>query len=649
MKTQLLNAALFSILLLSAVTMQAQWDWRSDVNNPVSTGHITLGTQLLADSDGIRYFWIEGENEYKWVLRGQKLASDDARPLWSAPGRMYAVVQDTPAFCSPLQAMSLERGYSFLCWRQRRYLEDSRAMALLVDSNGAAAWTQPLEIGKCQHPMQHEFMCASPHALLWQRDTSTTWVVWQDGSGQLSYRTVRNDGQLGIVRSVTDEDAKVSYDIDGDGAGGFYIVFQVHTGSEYKLCVQHIDSAGVRRWGDNGIELSRDSQKSTHAHLVVLPDSSVVVQWSHFVDVNNQHTHLFMQRLTPEGAKLHGSLGTVILPDPHVNHQLDLHALPDTTVLTISIQEMRSICAYKISADGRHLWGSDGIALTSDSRVNKWGLASSITPDLGLAAAWYQWDYTSTVPYHVYVQRLDCSGKRLWDSTGTLVTTNPAEQMDPSIVMVGNQLVAAWSDRRSRDSLGLYTSMLRLDGTHLPIELISFTGDALPEGNRLYWTAEGEEDLLQYAIQRMDARNGTTWRTIGSVASRGTPGRHERGFLDAHPPAQAAHYRLACQHADGHTEYSPTLAVWRADRSAAAGIDIYPNPASGPVTLKLSSVTEGYAVITDALGREVRRIAGCASLSWDLTGNDGRRAPAGMYHVFVYSAGMTAYRMLVLR
>lgn len=649
MKTQLLTAALFSILLLSAVTMQAQWDWRSDVNNPVSTGHITLGTQLLTDSDGIRYFWIEGENEYKWVLRGQKLASDDARPLWSAPGRTYAVVQDTPGFCSTFQAISLERGSSLLCWRQRRHMQNTHTMALLVDSSGAAAWPRPLEIGTARHPMQSGFMCVAPHALLQKRDTSTTWVVWQDGSSQLSFRTIRNDGQLGIVRPVTDEDAGVTYDIDGDGAGGFYITFQVLAGSNTKLCVQHIDSTGERIWGENGIELARDPRRFNHARLVVLVDSSVVVQWSDFVDIQTQYSQLFMQRLTPEGAKLHGSLGTVILSDWHVNHEVDLHALPDTTVLTISNQGMRSICAYKISADGQHLWGRDGIALTIDSKVNKSGLVSSITPDLGLAASWYQWDYTSTVPHHVYVQRLDCSGRRLWDSTGTLVTTNPAEQMVPCIVMVGNQLVVAWSDRRSRDSLGLYTSMLRLDGTHLPIELISFTGDALPEGNRLYWAAEGEEDLLQYAIQRMDARNGTTWRTIGSVASRGTPGRHERGFLDAHPPAQAAHYRLACQHADGHTEYSPTLAVWRADRSAATGIDIYPNPASGPVTLKLSGVTEGYAVITDALGREVRRIAGCASLSWDLTGNDGRRAPAGMYHVFVYSAGMTAYRMLVLR
>jgi len=80
-----------------------------------------------------------------------------------------------------------------------------------------------------------------------------------------------------------------------------------------------------------------------------------------------------------------------------------------------------------------------------------------------------------------------------------------------------------------------------------------------------------------------------------------------------------------------------------------------PNPARGPVSLRLSSPDGGevHVEVADVSGRRVRswnQAASSTTLSWDLRDGDGRRVPPGVYLVSARAGEMSAgRRVLVLQ
>ncbi|AQG82635.1 hypothetical protein AWR27_21585 [Spirosoma montaniterrae] len=101
---------------------------------------------------------------------------------------------------------------------------------------------------------------------------------------------------------------------------------------------------------------------------------------------------------------------------------------------------------------------------------------------------------------------------------------------------------------------------IKLNGTPLPVELVSFT--AKPQGERvqLSWETSWERNAERFEVQR--SRDLGEFLTIGSLTAKGTTDqRQQYGFMDEHPFDGANYYRLKQVDFDGTTEYSRPVAV----------------------------------------------------------------------------------------
>lgn len=116
----------------------------------------------------------------------------------------------------------------------------------------------------------------------------------------------------------------------------------------------------------------------------------------------------------------------------------------------------------------------------------------------------------------------------------------------------------------------------------LPVQLASFNGKALTEGNLLEWTTASEIHNAYFEIQK--SINARDFEAIGRVQGQGTSSQISYyQFTDRKARAELTYYRLKQVDADGGVHYSPILALRQSPIAAASDaeqpIRVYPNPA----------------------------------------------------------------------
>lgn len=144
------------------------------------------------------------------------------------------------------------------------------------------------------------------------------------------------------------------------------------------------------------------------------------------------------------------------------------------------------------------------------------------------------------------------------------------------------------------------TNGASLDCTPLPIDLMSFTGDATELGNELYWQTMAEINNDYFVIESsVDAGN---FSPIGNIDGAGNSVQPiDYYFLDQDPIAGVTYYRLKQVDFDGKFSYSDIVAV---KRLSAGEIVLTPNPVKDILNVEIN-VAEGglYSfVLTDLLG-----------------------------------------------
>jgi len=200
--------------------------------------------------------------------------------------------------------------------------------------------------------------------------------------------------------------------------------------------------------------------------------------------------------------------------------------------------------------------------------------------------------------------------------------------------------VRALNSALAQPDQGAFSNVVS-QATPLPVELTAFAATAAgPTAVRLAWATASEQNSASFEVQR--SADGRTFTPIGTVAAAGSsrsPRRYE--LTDGQLPAGAAtlYYRLKQVDADGTFSYSPVRTVALA--GAAAGLALYPNPATGAATL--TGAQPGAAVtVVDALGRAV------TTATADASGTAALVLPAGLpAGVYVVRAGTRAVRLTV--
>jgi len=142
-----------------------------------------------------------------------------------------------------------------------------------------------------------------------------------------------------------------------------------------------------------------------------------------------------------------------------------------------------------------------------------------------------------------------------------------------------------------------------IDCKTLPIELISFTGEAITEGNNLKWVTATEIDNDYFTLER--SVDGINFTTIDSQAGAGTTSINQYyDYLDKDAPNGLSYYRLWQTDYDGTTTEAGIVTLQRGEHSFDL-VSLQPVPVMQTLEMIYTSNSSDIfkIKIIDALGR----------------------------------------------
>ncbi|GLR15611.1 T9SS type A sorting domain-containing protein [Portibacter lacus] len=142
-----------------------------------------------------------------------------------------------------------------------------------------------------------------------------------------------------------------------------------------------------------------------------------------------------------------------------------------------------------------------------------------------------------------------------------------------------------------------------IQGAIVPVELVSFTGEAFESENILNWETAIEINLDEYQIER--SSDGDHFQMIGKVIPGNLEFDNQYQFLDRDRTDGISFYRLKIIDLDGSFEYSNTVVLYHKGRDH--GIKVSPNPATSFVMVTGLSEENSNAVLRDQMGRIIAK------------------------------------------
>lgn len=162
-------------------------------------------------------------------------------------------------------------------------------------------------------------------------------------------------------------------------------------------------------------------------------------------------------------------------------------------------------------------------------------------------------------------------------------------------------------------------------GSSLPLSIIAFNGKTGNGYNELSWETANEQGITAFDLEK--SLDGSRFTAIASIDAKGASGNQYQ-YQDAHNKAGNVFYRLRINEASMQYSYSNTLKL-QTSGGTEHGISLYPNPATGTVTLSIpdQQLLHSQARLTDLSGKTVLLISvNSMHQSVDLS-----NLPAGIY------------------
>lgn len=157
----------------------------------------------------------------------------------------------------------------------------------------------------------------------------------------------------------------------------------------------------------------------------------------------------------------------------------------------------------------------------------------------------------------------------------------------------------------------------------LPVDFLSFEGTAAGQLNKLVWTTASSIGINYYEVER--SADGKRFVKVGEVKALNGVTARQYTFTDK-PVGSVLYYRIKAAGNNGEATYSNVVVL---NRSLAAQLKAYPNPANDMVKIEGLGEEQGSARIYNALGKEFT-----IDMKADHTINIGELQP-GVYYLQV--------------
>ena len=142
-----------------------------------------------------------------------------------------------------------------------------------------------------------------------------------------------------------------------------------------------------------------------------------------------------------------------------------------------------------------------------------------------------------------------------------------------------------------------------------PVELLSFNGEIMPQGNLLTWTTASETENDYFTINR-STDNGQTFSKVAVIDGAGNSiNAKSYEYIDRYTNAGTVYYYLTQTDINGTSKQIGSVVLLRTQTATALEIsNILPVPATTSVEIQFNAVKDkAEAIVFDVTGREVLR------------------------------------------
>src|SRR5262245_41722315 len=420
-------------------TISAQWQ---PDGVPVCTisGPQSIPVAVPDGTGGAIIAWTDGRHDLLWYDIYAQRVDASGNALWTSNGIVLCNAterQDNVAIASD------GSGGAIVAWTDRRNGSSHLMYAQRIDGAGTSLWTsnglQVLTQPSARVQVVSDGAGGAIFTGSYVGTTSDVWAQRVDGSGDLLWTDAGT-----VICAASGE--QFLWTMTDDGAEGVIAIWGDKRVSELlppHLYAQRVNAAGNTLWPLDGVPVAAGGQRQEHPSATSDGSGGVIVAWQGSVGF------LTAQHLDSAGIKLWGNFGKAISDFGTV------HAWPSVAsdlaggaVISFLAADANgpSIWCQRLNGAGTRLWSPNGVLMCSpDSMVAN----PKTCPDgAGGAVVTWQDNRGPGGGSSLFAQRADGDGNLRWADQGVPVCSTPtASHVAISDGDYGT--IVAWKDGRS--------------------------------------------------------------------------------------------------------------------------------------------------------------------------------------------------------
>lgn len=236
--------------------------------------------------------------------------------------------------------------------------------------------------------------------------------------------------------------------IVGDGAGGAIITWEDARDVHFDIYAQRVDAQGNVLWAKDGVPICTAPENQNKPKIISDGAGGAIITW-HDIRSGSSNSDIYAQRIDADGRPQWMNNGVPVCTE--VNAQNSPCIATDGAGGAIIVwQDFRTnyanLYAQRINKNGELLWTKDGVPVCGSSDAQ----SAPVSVDDGTGGIIVAWQDFRRNYADIYAQRIDGSGKVLWEKSGVALCTAPGHESFPVITGNGAEgAIVSWVDTRN--------------------------------------------------------------------------------------------------------------------------------------------------------------------------------------------------------
>lgn len=548
---------LFVILYLFTIplnTALAQW-----ANNPAENTQIAfdladpINISAVGDQSGGAFiFWEDNVTGLQNEVRFMHIEPNGDISFRSDGKRISERIgdQDNPA------AVSAGRNAAVVIWKDFSGSKTGELFAQKVNSRGTNLWNvEGIKINRLEKEISDYSLCADS-----RNEVFITYLAKEPGrvfNSHIMLQKISPDGRIlfdstGLTVSAS-PNSKLTPSVLPDDSGGVYVFWLEGSGNREVILSQHYDKTGKALWGKKPLAVT-DNNLNVISFNAINSGKDIYIAYQ----VLKKNKAVYHQLIDYKGKLLWGKNGRSCSVMASIQSMPQMINSGNSLILswTNEIDNDRNIYIQKYDRTGRPQWMTGGLPVVRMSG-DQFGQRLISDDHNGAIIAWLDRRAVS-VTGNIYSQRVTAEGRLMWDSTGIAIGSyfNTPKSYLNLLSDGSGGAIAVFKEKRNSKN-GIFVQKIFSTGTFVS-QIIGFNAGIVSDSIKISWYSANEIPQSSYSIERcMQTDTGNTdWQKIAGITSNSSMSANYYEYYDKPDTSGTLYYRVVLGDNSGNSQTS---------------------------------------------------------------------------------------------